>query len=518
MDENKNHSINRLSEQLPSHSPDKETWQRLSDKLDSMDSETAYYEKLQGLPVHSPYEETWNLIYTRLNRIAYYKTGIRIALSAAAGLLLFFTVSRISDQYQNKPDRVLQIASQEKQPKLPGKSNSGIIVETNLATKETETRKPIRNYRNNPADFNLAAKSPVVQDALTSKNESAKELSITDIIGISKGSRKPGQVVTGSEVAITETANQKLTQVVAESVAANPKKGNIMIPKTSDYETTLNTEKSAVLATQNTFIRDSILPATEIINSENEIKSILFRKEQYAATAPVLKYNAPVDVKPASNENYFALAMNYLPENIDNGTKNSLFHNVDLTASYNKEKMRFNTSLGMAYNEEQIEFNVNYDINTPVTAFGEGGKLDTLSYSLADMNSQYTGNEKHQYFTYNLGLGRKLFSSGKFSTWVNLGAGFGILLNNSDLIASTESSVKSQFNVLNVSVNSSKPVYNDINVNVVTAIDFNYKILNRLSITFTPTSRWYLKPVLSLESQSTDKLTLGFKTGMKFDF
>jgi hypothetical protein len=137
---------------------------------------------------------------------------------------------------------------------------------------------------------------------------------------------------------------------------------------------------------------------------------------------------------------------------------------------------------------------------------------------MANMRSQYTGNEKHQYFTYNLGLGRRLITSGKFSTWINVGAGFGILLNNPDLIASTENSVKSQNNVLSFSVDSSKPVYNDLNVNLVTAIDFNYKIFNRLSITFTPTSRWYLKPVLSLDSQATDKLTLGFKTGMKFDF
>jgi len=61
--------------------------------------------RLQGLPVHSPDKGTWNLIYSRLNRIAYYKTGIRIALSAAAGLLLFFTVSRISDNYQTKTEK-----------------------------------------------------------------------------------------------------------------------------------------------------------------------------------------------------------------------------------------------------------------------------------------------------------------------------------------------------------------------------------------------------------------------------
>jgi hypothetical protein len=57
-----------------------------------------------------------------------------------------------------------------------------------------------------------------------------------------------------------------------------------------------------------------------------------------------------------------------------------------------------------------------------------------------------------------------------------------------------------------------------LNVSFITGIDFNYRFLNKLSFTFTPTSRWYFKPVLSKNNQPTDELTLGFKTGIKFDF
>ena len=115
-------------------------------------------------------------------------------------------------------------------------------------------------------------------------------------------------------------------------------------------------------------------------------------------------------------------------------------------------------------------------------------------------------------------MGRRLFSKGKFSTWINAGAGFGVRLNNPDLVSTTENSIKNQYNASITSVSSSKPVYNDVNVNFVTGIDFNYEVLNRLSIYFTPTSRWYFKPVLSINNQPTDELTLGFKTGVKFDF
>jgi len=237
-----------------------------------------------------------------------------------------------------------------------------------------------------------------------------------------------------------------------------------------------------------------------------------------AAITPPVKYYTPKDPQDSKSNNNFALGMYYLPENIDNGDGTSLFHNVNVTASYNKEKVRYNTSLGMAYNEEQLVFDMNYNINTPVMGTGADGQLDTLGYRVDKMESQYEGTEKHQYFTYNLGLGRKLFSAGKFSTWISAGAGFGIRLNDPDIISSTENSIKGQYNAQITSVQTSKPEYNDVYVNFATGIDLNYRLLKRLSFTFTPTSLWYFKPVLTKDNQPTDELTLGFKTGMKFDF
>lgn len=494
MDENKNHINKKPGEQLPSHSPDPGTWQRLSDKLDVMDAESAYQEKLQGLPVHSPDQGTWNVIYSQLNRIAFYKTGIRIAISVAAGLLLLFTVSRILDQDQKMLNSMQQVVKQEKLTKPQSSANRNNA----LTLRETETLKPNYSPGNTSSAYNKATKTTATQETKTVKSESVRVAESIDIVANSTRIQEPTVVEKKSEVSISKNVN-------------------ILITKAAGNETTENTENSADFAAQRIMVQDSISPVKDLQYAENEPKSILFQKEQYTTISP-LKSSSPVELKPLSNKNHFALAMNYLPENIKNGTNTSLFHNVDLTASYNKEKIRFNTSLGMAYNEEQLEFQVSYDINTPVTAFGQGGKLDTLSYNSADMASEYTGNEKHEYFTYNLGLGRRLISSGKFSTWINLGAGFGLLLNNPDIVASTTDLVKSQNNALSVRVNSSKPVYNDVNVNFVTAIDFNYMIINRLSITFTPTSRWYLKPVLSLNNQATDNLTIGFKTGIKFDF
>jgi hypothetical protein len=49
-------------------------------------------------------------------------------------------------------------------------------------------------------------------------------------------------------------------------------------------------------------------------------------------------------------------------------------------------------------------------------------------------------------------------------------------------------------------------------------LDFNYKLMKRLSFSFAPVSRLYLKPVLVKNGLPTDSFSLGFRTGMKYDF
>ena len=464
MDENINPMKKRLSEQLPTHSPDPGSWQRMSAKLDALGAENAFREKIEQLPQHSPDIDTWSKINLRLNRIGYYKTAKRIALAVAAGLALFITVSRVTD-YVQKPDANTQFAQQLQNNKLADPDDKSLT----------------------PAPVNTEKQIPEAENNLVSKNKSDIPKPETKI-----------KVEAKNEL-VAELANESESQVLQIPVS--------------------NENISDVLAEIHS---SSTIPISqsETDNIDTPSESKVFQPELSVnpLSNPSVKYYTPKEPVAGENNNLFAVAMNYLPENVNNGTDNSIFHNVDLTASYNKEKVRFNTSVGMAYNEEQLEFDMNYDVKTPVTAIGPSGHLDTLRYDVANVDSQYQGTEKHQYVTYNLGLGRRLFSFGKFSSWINAGAGFGIQVNNPDLIASTQNSIKGQYNAQIISVKSDKPVYNDVNVNFVTGIDFNYSILNKLSITFAPTSRWYFKPLLTKDNQPTDELTLGFRTGLKLDF
>ncbi len=468
MNERTNPIKNRLNEQLPSHSPDPGLWNSLSAKLDMIDANAALQEKLGELPLRSPDPSTWNSILFRLNRIAYYRTGMRIALSAAAGLLLFFTVSRIIEPNQTQvPTKTASFS-----PGIVNQASIPAEQPNNSIAQAVKTKNNKQVYTNKPTGSKafVSGNTPLVtekdataglQPALMPQdNNSIAAAEIPEAIA-------PSNAPVAEIAAVNEPA-----EVVAENYNINT--GPRIVPPAN-------------------------VPVTSTGN-------------------PAVKYYTPDEPKTGKNKNYFALAMNYLPENVYNGTDNTVFHNVDLTASYNKEKVRYNTSLGMAYNEDQFKFDMNYDVKTPVTAPGPNGGIDTLGYSFSNVESEYQGTEKHQYITYNLGLGRRLFHTGKFSSWLNAGAGFGIQLNNPDLIGSTTQSIKGQQNTQINSVNTDKPQYNDYNINFVTGIDFNYQIIKRLSISFAPTSRWYFKPLIVKDNQPTDELSLGFTTGMKFDF
>jgi hypothetical protein len=463
---NENPNKKKLSEQLPSHSVNPGSWQRLSAKLDAANADAAYYKNLEQLPKHTPDEGSWNIIYNRLNRIAFAKTATRISLTAAAGLLLFFSVSRISDDRQQTPVTP-GLAIQERPKDRPALTKPSKSVVSQLSGVLNPNRNKAVNQNGNSALVYTTAMPEAIHD---------------------KGSKEP--IVSDKETAIN-TDSSIQTDIIPETSTQNPVIPGISFPFNPGLNNKLHPGSTP-------FVTDKISPTT-------------------TATLPY-SVSTPKELIPVSKPSHFSLAMEYLPENIYTGDGNSLFHNVDLAASYTKNKLRINTSLGMAYNEDQLTFAMNYDIKSTVTAMGADGQLDTLGYNLDRMESEYQGTEKHQYLTYNLGIGGRLFSFGKFSSWINVGTGFGFSLNNPDLIASTKKSVKAQYNAMNTIVNSSDPVYNDVYMNLNTGIDFNYKVLSRLSLSLTPMSRWYFKPVLTQNNEATDDLTFGFSTGIKYDF
>ena len=224
-----------------------------------------------------------------------------------------------------------------------------------------------------------------------------------------------------------------------------------------------------------------------------------------------------VEVEPRKDRN-FTLAANYLPESLENGNGTSLFHNFGLMASMGNENTRVLSSVGLAYNAEHRDYNVNYTQFIPITVPNPGHPADSTAIMEATGATELQGTERHQYLTYDLGLGKKLFSVGKMTTWVNTGAGIAFRLDDASLKEATIKTINQHNNSQVNNISLEIPDYNGININLVASLDFNYRIMNRLSISFAPTSRFYLKPVLLKDGNPTDSFSLGFRSGMKFDF
>jgi hypothetical protein len=326
--------------------------------------------------------------------------------------------------------------------------------------------------------------------------------------------------ITDKSAAIT-TANQVPVKGSGQTASAG---------SSDNYYTANQDQNPEIIPSVSTLINESaILLArlsgrTELPLSGRNRYLPLYRKleqnqRSFTAYQPadIQRNYEPVEVEPRKDRN-FTLAANYLPESLENGNGTSMFHNFGLMASMGNENTRILSSVGLAYNAEHREYDVNYTQFIPITVPNPGNPADSTAIMEATGATELQGTERHQYLTYDLGLGKKLFSVGKMTTWVNTGAGIAFRLDDASLKEATIKTINQHNNSQVNNINLDIPDYNGININLIASLDFNYRIMNRLSISFAPTSRFYLKPVLLKDGNSTDSFSLGFRSGMKFDF
>jgi hypothetical protein len=455
MKQNRNIPGNHLSGRLPVHSPDERLWSGISSGLDNLETQQAYEERLQDLPVHHPDDSTWNLILRRMQRTRIIRISGYSFLAVAASLLLLISIFRIPEAKLDNSQTLSAIGNGKIPDRIEAKRNTPV---------KTSVR-PV-NTVPNPVKYNT--------------------------IGIP-------------------------LQAFSESKS----EGNLMEDATSFNRTsTINDQIK---------YRPDIHPLAPKINLAYgsvvvSLRRVPITRKQYSEPVPttqsIAKYYSPDPYSPKKKKsNSFDLAANYLPESLENGNGNSLFHNFGLMASLGNEKTRIQSSVGMTYNSEHRSYDVGYTQYIAITVPNPGHPTDDSTYIIpASGNSKLEGTEKHQYITYDLGVGKKLFSLGKMTTWVNTGAGFAYKLDNSSLKEKTINTIKghnnSQVNTIDLEI----PDYNKLNINIMAGLDFNYLVMDRLIISFAPISRVYLKPVLEKNGSSTDSFSLGFRSGVKFKF
>lgn len=223
----------------------------------------------------------------------------------------------------------------------------------------------------------------------------------------------------------------------------------------------------------------------------------------------------PKDIQPERQAARISLSLAYLPESIDNGYNPTVFHNVDLAASIDMKNMRFRSSMGMAYNSEHYDYTVKATRNTD--NYHSNPVADSSLYAVGEMLSNFEGVERHGFVSWDIGAGHKLFTTRKLTTWINAGAGLAVRINNANLRDETIETMLNSYNSTVNSIDIDDPLYNRMNMSLVSGIEFDYRLLKRLSLTVQPQVRYYLHPIFKDSETSPDSYSLGFRTGMKFD-
>jgi hypothetical protein len=131
--------------------------------------------------------------------------------------------------------------------------------------------------------------------------------------------------------------------------------------------------------------------------------------------------------------------------------------------------------------------------------------------------SNFEGVERHGFVSWDIGAGHKLFSTKKFTTWINAGAGLDVRVNNASLRDATIETMSKNYNSTVNSIDIDDPIYNRMSMSLVSGIEFDYRIIKRLSLSMQPQIRYYLYPIFKNPESLPDPYSLGFRTGIKFD-
>jgi hypothetical protein len=466
MNENRNIPGIHLSDRLPVHSPDDNLWGRVSSGLDNLEVQQIYEGRLQDLPVHQPDGTSWQLLLARMQRARIVKIGGYSLLGIAATLLLFFSIFRLPE---NKLNTIQNISA-------VGKGR----ISQPRNTKSSSPSNPGKDIYHSASPSN-----PTSPGTLMAGNEPKRSRNNND-----------------HNIILPDRNTGNLAQATSIQQSSTNK--------------SINRGNSLIRLTPRT-IEQAALNLNSLQRKPSKPRQII-EPVVLAAQTPV-KYYTPEPYNPKKKKgNSFELSANYLPESLENGYGTSMFHNVGLMASVENEKNRIQSSLGMAYNAEHRTYDVDYTQFIPITVTNPTTTHDSTILMEAKGTSKLDGTEKHQYITYDLGVGRKLFNLGKMSTWFNTGAGFAVKLDQASLKETTIKTINNHNNSMINSLDLQIPDYNKININIMAGLDFNYAVMSRLIISFAPTSRFYLKPVLVKDGSSTDSFSLGFRSGVKFKF
>jgi hypothetical protein len=466
----KENSENIWLKNLPSHSPPEGMWEKIETRMDNALSNERLNAKLAGLPVHEAPLKLWSLIERSLVHRKFLRIGF-ITAGIAATLLLAFILRGLILPENATEQNVISKGNTPTVMRLPNTDNM-IPAQKGMSTDSVQAGQKIKsNPEILPSSKNL-----------TFKNKSTTTLHSIDF-------REDIPVLAGNRLLPGKTYDfLPMKQKVATGYLKEQSSLSLFIPQT---------------------VTSNAIPETDTL------------------TAWLLDRNLKNNFPPPPSAVYpnkqkgASIGVIYLPEPMSKSDMgSSAYQTFALMAQYQMPSINFRTSLGISYQASPMEYTTDYrTINT-----GAGYTMDTIVSNgdtiigtlvgLGDVS--ISGKQRSSFLYYSIGAGKRIYSSRRISTSLQVGAGFSYLLDNQNKLSdpSFYDAVLNQPNTYISNSESNIPVINQTHFDLVTGFDFNYRLHKRWSLSIEPTLKYYFNPIY--KGSNSSSFSTGLRTGILF--
>jgi hypothetical protein len=442
---------NTWLDNLPLHSPPENLWANIEARLDMESGQEEFGQRLAGLPLHQPPAFLWNRIEGKLYRGRERRISY-FASAIAAVLFLAYIIHGLIIPEVKKNSYSLKPAFAKTEKHIPA-----VNTKKQESSVIPELKKQIPKQQSNPV---LLTDSNPMEIPMSTDNYSAKrEFAFIHWLRMLPVSPENG-------LAKAELPKREIS-VITDFATADGKRPGTPTP----WLPAGNTERTA--------------------------------------PPPLLKKVFP--------NKGFSLGLDYLPEPISNPDKgSSLYQSFGLLAKYQATVVEFRSGIGISNYSIPADFSANYyslSTSSGVTVLANGDTIIGLVDGIGGINIH--GVEHSSFLNYSLGAGKRIFSNKNLSATFQVGAGFTLLLSESNnLKNSVYDALKNKSNTFINSTESNIPEINRSRFNLLTGFDFNYRLLKKWSIAIEPTFKYYFDPIYY--GRNAKAFSTGVRTGVLF--
>ena len=454
---------------LPEHAPPESMWDQIESRMNNDLVNERFQTKLAALPEHEPPFGLWTRIEHGLVRRKALRIGF-IASGIAATLLLAFVLRGLllPESMKPRPSGLLTMempAHVAPQNKMNTPNRNEAFVPADQERQKTETR---------PESLNAIAGKP--DREILSAPGDHHDIPFKNFL---------------------PAANSRQAFI---PFAIHP----------------LQMKPSAV----NSEVLSTRLPVTALavnsrqMNQKDTLSAWLLERNLKNALPP------PPAHAITNQSKGMSVGVNFLPEpSIKSADGATAFQTFALMAQYQLPSIDLQTGLGISYQSTPVEYKTSYASFNSALAGGSDKFInngDTLRAAMVSSGSiDISGKERSSFLYYTIGAGKRIYSSKRFSTKLQVGGGFSLLLNNQPRVSGPlYEALSNQINTFFGKTESNIPAINRTHFDLFTGFNFNYRLYTRWSLSIEPTLKYYFNPIYN--GSNARSFSTGLRTGILF--